>query len=354
MLIAPVMDAEEIAWREAQIYVNPTGRFVVGRPHGRYGSYGRKIIVDTYGGMGRHGGRCGLAARIAQRSTVLLPTLRVGWQRTWWLPAWPTAARCNLPTPLAWRTRSRLWLRRLAPSTFRSPRIEQAIDTVFDLRPRCHYPRPRPAPSHLPKDGCLWPLWPRGPPTSPGSVLTAWRHCARRLLRHDDAGGGERNIRLNLCSMCRHVPSASPLPYAVSASLAPALEVGATVWWCRLVHGWLLAMSVALAHNLEDLGAGSLDPARLKPVAQVLEGAAFRPQAVRIARWLAETYVAPLSECLRLFLPPGRAGHVQMLPDGSYCVEEPTAREAHQRVVSLTEAGRTFTPAARAPPDSAS
>ncbi len=138
-----------------------------------------------------------------------------------------------------------------------------------------------------------------------------------------------------------------PFTYAVSASLAPALEVGAAVvvpLGARMVAGYV----VALAHNLEDLGADSLDPARLKPVAQVLEGAAFRPQAVRIARWLAETYVAPLSECLRLFLPPGRAGHVQMLPDGSYCVEEPTAHEAHQRVVSLTEAGRTFTPAARA------
>jgi S-adenosylmethionine synthetase len=39
-----------------KIYVNPTGRFVVGGPHGDTGVTGRKIIVDTYGGMGRHGG----------------------------------------------------------------------------------------------------------------------------------------------------------------------------------------------------------------------------------------------------------------------------------------------------------
>ena len=38
------------------IYINPTGRFVVGGPHGDAGVTGRKIIVDTYGGMGRHGG----------------------------------------------------------------------------------------------------------------------------------------------------------------------------------------------------------------------------------------------------------------------------------------------------------
>ncbi|MBN2161107.1 MAG: methionine adenosyltransferase [Spirochaetes bacterium] len=39
-----------------KIYINPTGRFVVGGPHGDTGVTGRKIIVDTYGGMGRHGG----------------------------------------------------------------------------------------------------------------------------------------------------------------------------------------------------------------------------------------------------------------------------------------------------------
>ncbi|HOS40526.1 MAG TPA: methionine adenosyltransferase [Spirochaetota bacterium] len=39
-----------------KIYINPTGRFVVGGPHGDTGLTGRKIIVDTYGGMGRHGG----------------------------------------------------------------------------------------------------------------------------------------------------------------------------------------------------------------------------------------------------------------------------------------------------------
>ncbi len=41
-----------------KIYVNPTGRFVVGGPHGDSGLTGRKIIVDTYGGYSRHGGGC--------------------------------------------------------------------------------------------------------------------------------------------------------------------------------------------------------------------------------------------------------------------------------------------------------
>lgn len=41
---------------ETRFFVNPTGRFVIGGPHGDTGLTGRKIIVDTYGGMGRHGG----------------------------------------------------------------------------------------------------------------------------------------------------------------------------------------------------------------------------------------------------------------------------------------------------------
>jgi S-adenosylmethionine synthetase len=57
-VIKPVFDTEDIAWEVAdeEIYINPTGRFVVGGPMGDTGLTGRKIIVDTYGGMGRHGG----------------------------------------------------------------------------------------------------------------------------------------------------------------------------------------------------------------------------------------------------------------------------------------------------------
>ena len=39
-----------------KFYINPTGRFVIGGPHGDSGLTGRKIIVDTYGGKGAHGG----------------------------------------------------------------------------------------------------------------------------------------------------------------------------------------------------------------------------------------------------------------------------------------------------------
>jgi S-adenosylmethionine synthetase len=54
-IIMPSMP-ENLIDKDLKIYVNPTGRFVVGGPMGDAGVTGRKIIVDTYGGMGRHGG----------------------------------------------------------------------------------------------------------------------------------------------------------------------------------------------------------------------------------------------------------------------------------------------------------
>ena len=56
-VITPVLPKEFVD-EKTKIYVNPTGRFVIGGPHGDSGLTGRKIIVDTYGGYARHGGGC--------------------------------------------------------------------------------------------------------------------------------------------------------------------------------------------------------------------------------------------------------------------------------------------------------
>ena len=55
VIIGPVIPKHMVD-EQTKFHINPTGRFVVGGPHGDTGLTGRKIIVDTYGGMGRHGG----------------------------------------------------------------------------------------------------------------------------------------------------------------------------------------------------------------------------------------------------------------------------------------------------------
>ena len=55
-IVKPVLDSSGLLDDNTKYLINPTGRFVIGGPHGDAGLTGRKIIVDTYGGMGRHGG----------------------------------------------------------------------------------------------------------------------------------------------------------------------------------------------------------------------------------------------------------------------------------------------------------
>ncbi len=56
-VIKPVV-SEDMLDEDTEYFINPTGRFVIGGPHGDAGLTGRKIIVDTYGGRSRHGGGC--------------------------------------------------------------------------------------------------------------------------------------------------------------------------------------------------------------------------------------------------------------------------------------------------------
>jgi S-adenosylmethionine synthetase len=55
-IVRPILEPTGLLDKNTKYYINPTGRFVVGGPSGDTGLTGRKIIVDTYGGMGRHGG----------------------------------------------------------------------------------------------------------------------------------------------------------------------------------------------------------------------------------------------------------------------------------------------------------
>lgn len=139
-----------------------------------------------------------------------------------------------------------------------------------------------------------------------------------------------------------------PFAYAVPAALDGACSVGATVlvpFGRRVEAGYVVARSVALG----DLpNAKGLDFSRVKPVRSVVAAPAFSSASAALAFWMSREYVAPLSECLRLLLPPGGAGKVARDADGSYVYEPPTITPVTARWVSLTDKGRSFEPVERA------
>ena len=132
-VIKPVIDADMLD-DETIYHVNPTGKFVIGGPHGDCGLTGRKIIVDTYGGMGRHGGgafsgkdpskvdrSAAYAARWVAKNVV----------------AAGLASRCEVQLSYAIGVAKPLSVR---VDTFGTAKVSEdaisaAIDQVFDLTP---------------------------------------------------------------------------------------------------------------------------------------------------------------------------------------------------------------------------
>jgi S-adenosylmethionine synthetase len=121
--------------KDTIFHVNPTGRFVIGGPHGDCGLTGRKIIVDTYGGMGRHGGgafsgkdpskvdrSAAYACRYVAKNVV----------------AAGLATRCEVQVSYAIGVAQPLSIRVFTFGTAKIPetRIVELIRKHFDLRPR--------------------------------------------------------------------------------------------------------------------------------------------------------------------------------------------------------------------------
>jgi S-adenosylmethionine synthetase len=132
-VIYPILPPDMVD-EDLKIYTNPTGRFVVGGPLGDSGLTGRKIIVDTYGGMGRHGGGCfsgkdatkvdrsgAYAARWAAKNVV----------------AAGLAERCEIQVAYAIGVAHPLSVNVETFGTGRVPdqKIAELIEEHFDLRP---------------------------------------------------------------------------------------------------------------------------------------------------------------------------------------------------------------------------
>ena len=143
-------------------HINPTGRFVVGGPMGDTGLTGRKIIVDTYGGMGRHGGGAfsGKDATKVDRSAAYMARYIAKN-----IVAAGLADRAEVQLAYAigvrragQRAGGNLWYRQGGPWNSRRPCAQELL-----ADPQGHHRVAQPAPPHLPEDRCLRPLWPQRP-----------------------------------------------------------------------------------------------------------------------------------------------------------------------------------------------
>ena len=133
-VIDPILEEVELSRKDLRVLINPTGRFVIGGPMGDAGLTGRKIIVDTYGGMARHGGGAfsGKDPSKVDRS---------GAYAMRWVAKNVVAAglarRCEVQVAYAIGTAQPvgLFVETFGTETVPVERIQNAIHATFDLRP---------------------------------------------------------------------------------------------------------------------------------------------------------------------------------------------------------------------------
>ncbi len=133
-VVRPVLEALDLDTEGYRLLVNPTGRFVIGGPMGDAGLTGRKIIVDTYGGMARHGGGAfsGKDPSKVDRSAAYA----MRWVAKNVVAA-GLASRCEVQVAYAIGKAEPvgLFIETFGTETVPAERIEDAITQTFDLRP---------------------------------------------------------------------------------------------------------------------------------------------------------------------------------------------------------------------------
>ncbi len=133
-VVKPVLDAVDIDSAGFRLLVNPTGRFEIGGPMGDAGLTGRKIIVDTYGGMARHGGGAFSGKDPSKVDRSAAYAMR-------WVAKNVVAAglarRCEVQVAYAIGKAHPvgLFVETFGTETVPVDRIQEAVTEVFDLRP---------------------------------------------------------------------------------------------------------------------------------------------------------------------------------------------------------------------------
>ena len=133
-VIDPILASLDLDSKNLRVLINPTGRFVIGGPMGDAGLTGRKIIVDTYGGMARHGGGAFSGKDPSKVDRSAAYAMR-------WVAKNVVAAgladRCEVQVAYAIGKAQPvgLFIETFGTEKFDLAKISAAVDEVFDLRP---------------------------------------------------------------------------------------------------------------------------------------------------------------------------------------------------------------------------
>ncbi len=174
-------------FKHTKLYVNPTGKFVVGGPMGDTGLTGRKIIVDTYGGFGGHGGGAfsGKDPSKVDRSGTYAPAM---WPRTWWRRDW--LPRCEVQVAYAIGVaRPVSVMVHCCGTNVEEALIERLVGEHFDLRPAAIIRDLGSQAAHLRED------WPRTGISDERTTTSRGRRRTRRRRAPQACRGGEPRRR---------------------------------------------------------------------------------------------------------------------------------------------------------------
>ena len=160
-------------------------------------------------------------------------------------------------------------------------------------------------------------------------------------------------VGMRIASVILDIPTQAldaPYTYAVPDDAeddAFPVEVG-----CAALVPFRNRQAVGFVVGLADVGEGNLPNGltadKLKPLVRAVSTSYFDEEGAACAQWMSEQYIAPLSDCVRLFTPPGGVPRMVRAPEGYYRLEQPTVGEVDDRWVRLGPAADTFTPRANA------
>ena len=306
LVVEPELAALGLPTDGYRLLVNPTGKFVIGGPMGDAGLTGRKIIVDTYGGMARHGGGAFSGKDPSKVDRSAAYAMR-------WVAKNVVAAglakRCEVQVAYAIGAAHPvgLFVETFGTGTVADDVLEKAITTVFDLRPGA-----------IVRDLDL--LRPIYAPTA------AYGHFGRtdvelpweRLDRVDALRAAVGRLTHWTTPLHPTTRAAAPPRWPGSSSMCPWRTWTARSTTrcprssptpCRPAAG----CGCGSAASCWTVSSSSLDDAtdftgKLLPLAHVPSGEpVLTPQVARLARVVADRYAGTMGDVLRLALPPRRA-----------------------------------------------